>query len=492
MRNKILILSVAFLFLLFSNGRFSIFFTTWISAALLLYWVRQHSKAQGFIGVWIILTLAWMFQFYGMVPVPAPFYIIIAIVYGLLGSLPYLIDLIFVKQPSRFLQSLIFPSSWALVDYLTQFTPYGSWGHAAYSQHTQLLLLQSISIFGMSYISFLIGWFASICNWLINQKIEWVKIKTGVLAYSGLMILTLGFGGFRLIMQKPQAETVRIASISAIEKEDQRLSPELQGRLFSNQLTAEDENILKLHADVQNKDLFDRSIREANAGAKIIFWGEANATAFKRNEGELFELASQLAKEHQIYLGMGLATLNLPSEKPLENKLVLFNPLGEKVIDYWKAIPVPGGEASISATKGKLIQRTETQFGTVAGAICFDMDFPQHLKQAKSVDIFLAPSNDWQAIDPWHTHMARFRAIEQGFNMVRHTSNGLSVGSDYLGRVISEMDHYMDSEKILITHLPTKGITTLFSIIGDTFPLFCFIILIFTASNSIRKNSHKQ
>ncbi len=177
MRNKILLLAVIFLFLLFANGRFSMFFATWISAALLLYWVRKHSTAKGFFGAWLIITLAWMFQFYGMVPVPAPFYIIIAIVYGLLGSLPYLLDLIFVKQPSRFLQSLIFPSSWALVDYLTQFSPYGSWGHAAYSQHTQLLLLQSISVFGMSYITFLIGWFASICNWSLNQKMEWTKIK---------------------------------------------------------------------------------------------------------------------------------------------------------------------------------------------------------------------------------------------------------------------------------------------------------------------------
>ena len=107
------------------------------------------------------------------------------------------------------------------------------------------------------------------------------------------------------------------------------------------------------------------------------------------------------------------------------------------------------------------------------------MDFPQHLKQAAGVDILLVPSNDWEAIDPWHTHMARFRAIEQGFNMIRHTSNGLSVGADYTGRVISEMDHYTNEEKILITHLPSKGITTLYSIIGDIFPIFCLLLLIF-------------
>ena len=127
--------------LLFSNGRFSLFFTTWISAALLLDWVRQFSPFKGFMLAWLILSIAWSFQFYGMVPLPIVFYVPIVLVYGLIGSLPYLLDLLLVKNRSKFMNTLIFPCSWALVDFLTQYTPYGSWGHAAYSQHTQLVIL---------------------------------------------------------------------------------------------------------------------------------------------------------------------------------------------------------------------------------------------------------------------------------------------------------------------------------------------------------------
>lgn len=112
------------------------------------------------------------------------------------------------------------------------------------------------------------------------------------------------------------------------------------------------------------------------------------------------------------------------------------------------------------------------------------MDFPRHLHQAIDVDVLIVPSNDWKAIDPWHTHMSRFRAIEQGFKMVRHTSNGLSVGADYTGRVISEMDHFTDKEKILITHLPTKGIVTIYSFIGDIFAFICLILLLFIQINA--------
>src|SRR5690606_30131911 len=115
---------------------------------------------------------------------------------------------------------------------------------------------------------------------------------------------------------------------------------------------------------------------------------------------------------------------------------------------------------------------------TLAGAICFDLDFPDYMKNASGADILLAPSNDWKEIDPIHTDMSKFRAIEQGFNFIRQTSFGLSVGTDYTGKVISEMDHFTDSDKVLITQLPTKGTKTIYSIIGDTFIVFCLLLLI--------------
>ena len=375
MLKKFLFLLLLLTLLLFSNGRFSLFFATWASAALLLYWVRNFSPVKGFLWAWLLLTIAFGFQFFGMVPVPLLFYVFISAAYGLIGSLPFLLDLLLTKNRSQFLQTLIFPASWALVDFFMQFTPYGSWGHAAYSQHSQLILLQSISIFGMSYITFLIGWFASICNWSLIQKMEWVKIRKGVLAFAILLILTIGFGSIRVAFRRPNGETVRIASVSAHRKENQKLDPELQNRFLSNQLTDEDISTYSQEVSEQNQELINRSIREATAGAQIIFWGEANSSILKQYEEELFKTIGRAAFDNQIYFGIGLGTINVGMEKPLENKFVLFNTEGEKVIDYWKAIPIPGGEASLSATKDRIIRTTETAFGTLGAVICFDMDF---------------------------------------------------------------------------------------------------------------------
>jgi len=472
--------------LLFSNGRFSIFIATWVSAGFLLNLARRHRALKGFLIVWLLLTFAWLFQFFGMVPLPLPFFFIVALVYGLIGSIPYLIDLLLTKRRDQFLQTLIFPSAWAITEFLLQYTPYGSWGHTAYSQYNQLGLIQSVSVFGMSYITFLIAWCASICNWSLDNKMNWMKIRKGILIYGGTLLITLMYGNARLLFQRPQSDTVRIASISAKEKATQKADPELLGRFYANKLTKEDIELVTRDNNETNNYLFEHTIKEAIAGAEIIFWGEANGIILKQMEDSLFQYASDLSQQHNIYLGLGLGTMNPAREKPLENKLVLFNPAGEKSIDYWKAKPVPGQENAISATKDKYIQTTDTPYGKIGSAICFDMDFPQHLVQAKTLDILLVPSNDWKEIDPWHTNMAKFRAIEQGFNMVRHTSNGLSAGIDYTGKVISEMDHYTNNERILITLLPTKGVTTPYSVMGNIFPLFCLFLIIFITARGNR------
>jgi apolipoprotein N-acyltransferase len=113
----------------------------------------------------------------------------------------------------------------------------------------------------------------------------------------------------------------------------------------------------------------------------------------------------------------------------------------------------------------------DTPFGRLSAAICFDADFPRLLAQAgaRRADIVLVPSNDWRAIDPWHTQMASFRAIEQGVNLVRHTSQGLSAAFDYQGRALATMDHYAATERTLVSQVPTRGVPTLYAWLGDWF-----------------------
>lgn len=474
--NKVLLVLTLLMLSIFSNGQYAVFFAIWIFTAMLLFLVRKLPRWQGFLTAFLFIAIGYYIGFDVAPFLPLSTSILIAAIFSFFASLPYLVDSFFAKKNNSFLTTLIFPTSAVLMEYAySQLNQYGTWGHFAYTQESQLLLLQSISVFGMGYITFLITWFASVSNWIYEHKSEWKNIKKGMLIYGLIFGLTLMFGSYRVQFQNPNSETIRIASISALDS--LRVSVDIQG-LNDIESKNDVKTETRINTSKLNQYLFDMSITEAEAGAKIVFWAEGNAVILKEDENKIYEKASQVALDKQIYLGASVAVIDPTNSKFLENKFVLFDKEGQKVIDYWKGISVPGVETPISNNKVTGIQKIETEYGTLAGAICFDLDFPRYLKDASGSDILLAPSNDWKEINPIHTDMSKFRAIEQGFNFIRQTSFGLSVGTDYTGKVISEMDHFTDGGKVLITQLPTKGTITIYSKIGDTFIVFCLLLLI--------------
>ncbi len=224
-------------------------------------------------------------------------------------------------------------------------------------------------------------------------------------------------------------------------------------------------------------DLLQRSEREARAGAKVVFWAETSGFVFQEDEPALIARGRDLARSERIYLGMAYAAWRRGAPRPLENKLVLIDPHGEVAWRFLKAIPVPGPEAAISAPSDGRLKVATTPYGQLSGVICFDMDFPGLLAQAGElgVDMLIDPSGDWREIDPFHTEMARYRAIEQGFNMIRQVNRGLSVAVDDQGRILAAMDHFATQDRDLVAQVPTRGVRTLYSRVGDAFAWACIV-----------------
>jgi apolipoprotein N-acyltransferase len=252
--------------------------------------------------------------------------------------------------------------------------------------------------------------------------------------------------------------------------------PKVVGRFFRHEpLTPEEVGTIRERSAAIDNDLLNRSEREAKAGARIIFWGKANAPVLKEDESDLIRRGQVLAQSTAIYLGMVLASWHLKSTPPLENKIVLIQPNGTPAWEFFKAHPVPGEEAVISLRGDGKLRALDTPYGRLSSVICFDTDFPQLVAQAGRLgaDLLLDPSNDWKAIDPWHTRMASFRAIEQGFNLVRHTSQGLSAAFDYQGRQLAAMDHYVTTDRVMVAQVPIRGTRTIYALLGDWFAWTC-------------------
>jgi apolipoprotein N-acyltransferase len=119
-------------------------------------------------------------------------------------------------------------------------------------------------------------------------------------------------------------------------------------------------------------------------------------------------------------------------------------------------------------------------YGRLANAICYDLDFPGMIRQAgqSGADLLLAPSDDYPAIDPAHSHDATFRAIENGFSLVRQASKGLSMAVDYQGRVVAATDYYTTDQQTMVAYVPMHGVRTIYASIGDLFAWLCVIGLV--------------
>jgi apolipoprotein N-acyltransferase len=169
----------------------------------------------------------------------------------------------------------------------------------------------------------------------------------------------------------------------------------------------------------------------------------------------------------------------MTSELPLryENKYLLIDNIGKLVYSYLKHEPVPGEPA----VKGRGKLEVSTIEGTnLGGAICYDYDFPYLAKEYGKIgaDIIALPSSDWRGIDPLHTRMASFRALEQGHSILRSTRFGLSAGITPYGEMTNKMSSFDTNDKIMMAQLPVKKVNTLYSLWGDLFVYLCALLFI--------------
>jgi apolipoprotein N-acyltransferase len=227
--------------------------------------------------------------------------------------------------------------------------------------------------------------------------------------------------------------------------------------------------------------------REALAGAKIVIWPELNLLVFKEDEQPFLERARQLARTDSIYLLMGMATVTLGVQRPLENKALLINDSGAVICSYGKSHAMPGWETELGTPGTGSVPVVNTAYGRMAIAICFDADFPGFIRQAgeQHADLLLVPANDWEEIKHIHLAMAAFRAVEIGATMIRATSTGLSSLIDPYGRILAVTDHFAPGARVMVAQVPLASTSTMYDRVGDLFAWLCVAALVVLAGRAV-------
>jgi apolipoprotein N-acyltransferase len=298
--------------------------------------------------------------------------------------------------------------------------------------------------------------------------------------YASLLALVLLFGGARLALFPPQGSTVRVAGISpshavieAFDKQLSQLSPSDVQAMIAGKATSAARELIHQASAPYFDGLFARSEQEARAGAKIILWPEQSGgvVILQEEKAALLARASSFTRTTGIYLDLGVTVLlQQPVHSSfLTDESILLDPSGKVVWDYEKAHPVAGVEQAGPGDGN--VPVVQTPYGRLATVVCYDAGFPSLLRQAgqAGADIMLVPSNDWQAVDPMRTQLTTFRAIENGYSLVRQTSRGLAMTVDYEGQVLAASDYFTSDPQVMVAYVPVQGVRTIYATIGDLF-----------------------
>ncbi len=476
----------------------------WLAPAMLIVLTKPFKPWKSYLLAFAVLFLSSVVSQYKVMPFPGIFFFIMALILSLFAAIPFWLNRIVYPHLKGWKRTLIFPTLLVVYEYASSFGGGGTWGSMAYTQVSNLLLMQTASITGIWGISFVIGWFNSILVCVFEERGNWYNVRKVATSFG---VITIGLLLYGLVKINPyftgaSGEQVRVAGITASNLESIHT---MYSDAFGKSLNLQEENLSQSSPEIAelNKGLamfiedpfeqrfqktrkkltasldtlFMRSQKEAEAGAKIISWSEALTFVIKSEEEMAIEKGQAFALRNKVYFLMTMASI-IPGKieqgkKFIENKAFLFSPSGELLNTFYKNRPVPVIEPSI--TGDGQVPVIQTPYGKLAISICYDADFQALMQQVgkKHADILLLPSGDWKEISPYHAQMAVVRAIENGVSLLRPVSNAQSFATDYNGSIISVSDYFENGERVVIANLPVKGISTFYTTIGDSFAWIC-------------------
>jgi len=448
--------------------------TVWLAPVFLIRFTRSMKPLPGLLIVLLISYSACLISIWQrMIPFsPYPFYIdlLITLQFMPIHLAPYLADRLMSARLKGIPATLVFPLASIAVEMINYYI-LGSPGGGIFLEKFYGLLpfQQLLPITGQWGLLFLVTWPGPIINLLWEREFNPANIKGIPAVYAGFIITVLLLGGARLSFFPPSAPTVRIASItSTIDASILRdVMPYVTTRKRPPQHIID---AIQNRIDKTNKELHGETRKASMAGARIVMWNELATIVDYDQEKEFIKTYCNLARDSGVYLVMCMAVVDPDMRKKAENVLCIIEPSGTVVARYRKRHLVPMLETVLFKATNDPVPVVKTPYGTIAAVICYDGMFHDFIRRAaQGVDIMLNPSLDWEMISPANAWRFTFRAAENGFSFVRCTGHGLSIAVDYQGRLLSSQDYFRSNSRIMFTDVPSKGVNTLYSRIGDLF-----------------------
>ena len=290
-------LLIGFVFLFFSNGRWTLPLATFIAPIFLIRFLRFHKPLKGFVFLIFAGFISNVFIWKGLVPVPGFVYYIMSFMMSLFTALVFLIDRIYSQRLKGIVSTLVLPSAFVLMDYISVSTnPGGIFGALATTQ-SSLPLLQLLSITGMWGITFIVFWTASTINWLWDNAFNKQILPKALWMYVVPLIIIISYGQIRLALESTEG-AVKIASVNIPKMGMQHI--------FNDKPDSVNEQI--------NSSFLNNCEIAAGSEAKIVFGNEIMLNMSSDKEDAYLEKTKAVAVRNNIYIGLPM--LIYPIENP--------------------------------------------------------------------------------------------------------------------------------------------------------------------------------
>lgn len=435
----------------------------------------------------------------------------VSFVQSLFSSWLFVIFTLFAKSSAAkkfpLLTPVFLPVLWVIFEWWQTVGWWGvPWGRLCIGQASYTVTLQSASVFGSYFISFIIV--------LVNSFMAYAMLKQThsrllCLTCVGVVILNTAFGVAYRAIDKNEGEKIRVAAIQGnISSEEKWTSGEEQFL-----------DIFNTHASLTRE--------AAREGAKFILWSEtALPYNFFQNSYGMVSRISSLARECNATLFISVftegegASYTDRGNDGLYNSVIKVNPDGTYSDEiYSKQHLVPFGEfvpmqnlvmtlipplSEIQMLDRDLIAGNSStpilvDEGKIGFGICFDSIYERVMLESarEGANILFVSTNDaWFGASRglyMHNTQSALRAIETGRYVVRSANTGVSSVISPYGEVMELCPEL--SEGYVIGDVYMRSNTTVYTAIGNAFVYtcmaFCMFIPIFSAFLAKKTNLKK-
>jgi len=473
--SKLLYLVLGSVCLALAKGDWPMVLPGFLFSYFLLRYTRSNQNLVSFGGLFIGTFLAVFIGVHNRSSFfPLPFYLMNTLINTLVIILIFYFERFFYFRTKGWVCCFIYPSLLTSLEFLLCFLPgtSGTWSSLCFSQLDNPVLLQSASLFGQFFVTFIVAFVGPFLNWLQDEGWSWSKTRQTVVVTLVVICALLSYGNIQQI-SKIATPTTRVAGITSRElvKKGSPNFAEINYAYWEERLSPA--NLVTI--------TLDKTRQAINLGAKIIVWNEGCILINEPQQTYVLNTLRQMASQNRVYILAAYILLknNHHSGRLMQNKAVMIDSLGRIAFQYRKVFLVPGVEDVIMDSGVKEIPTLDTEYGRIGTVICYDLQFPQYLKQssAKKIDLLLVPGYEWPGVTPLATRIGAVEAAQNRTALLRIT-RGLSAAYDNYGRCLAQLNYFTTREDIFICDIP---IQRSFSLYGKGGWIFPYLILVLTS-----------